>query len=82
MLFTVLRWRSEAACGQLPKDLFFPPGNSDVTRADEERAKEVCAVCPVRSQCLEFALENDERFGVWGGTTPNERRALVARERA
>lgn len=53
----IQRWRSDAACGQLPTHLFFPSGNSDVTRADEERAKAVCAGCSVQDQCLAFALD-------------------------
>lgn len=40
------------------------------------RAKAVCAGCPVREACLEFALANDERWGVWGGTSERQRRAM------
>jgi len=42
------------------------------------RAKAVCAGCPVREACLEFALANDERWGVWGGTSERQRRAMRA----
>ncbi len=42
------------------------------------RAKAVCAGCPVRAECLEFALANDERWGVWGGTSERQRRAMRA----
>lgn len=41
-------------------------------------AKAVCAGCPVRAECLEFALANDERWGVWGGTSERQRRAMRA----
>lgn len=74
LVFEPQPWRKEAACGQLPTYLFYPTGKSEGARTDEEQAKAVCSLCPVREQCLEFALVHDERYGVWGGTTPEERR--------
>jgi WhiB family transcriptional regulator, redox-sensing transcriptional regulator len=64
-----------ARCAQRDQDpeLWFP-ANGD--RATAERAKAICRICPVRSACLEWALASNERTGIWGGTTPNERRAL------
>jgi WhiB family transcriptional regulator, redox-sensing transcriptional regulator len=64
-----------ARCAQRDQDpeIWFP-ANGD--RAAAERAKAICRVCPVRSACLEWALAANERTGIWGGTTPNERRAL------
>lgn len=64
-----------ARCAQRDQDpeLWFPT-NGD--RATAERAKAICRICPVRSACLEWALAANERTGIWGGTTPNERRAL------
>jgi WhiB family redox-sensing transcriptional regulator len=54
--------------------MFFPDkGGSTVA------PKKICATCPVTEQCLEFAMENDERFGVWGGKTERERRKLRRR---
>jgi WhiB family redox-sensing transcriptional regulator len=41
------------------------------------KAKAICGRCPVTEQCLRFALENNIEFGIFGGTTPNERKALV-----
>jgi WhiB family redox-sensing transcriptional regulator len=70
------RWQRRAACRESPLALFFPPGNSRLTRFDEERAKAVCSSCPVRNQCLSFAMEHEEPFGVWGGLNAEERRAL------
>ena len=71
-------WLLAAACRGRP-DLFFAPDDSE-TRGDrrrrEARAKAVCQSCPVRVDCLEEALEQDERFGIWGGLTERERRAL------
>jgi WhiB family transcriptional regulator, redox-sensing transcriptional regulator len=63
-----------ARCAQRDQDpeLWFP-ANGD--RATAERAKAICRICPVRSACLEWALAANERTGIWGGTTPNERRA-------
>lgn len=64
-------WIGDALCAQTDPEAFFPD-LGDSTRS----AKAVCMACPVRRQCLAFALENDERFGVWGGLSVNERRAL------
>jgi WhiB family redox-sensing transcriptional regulator len=55
-------------------DLFFPGPDED-----QEQALEVCRTCPVREECLEWALIARERYGIWGGTTEQERRRLVRR---
>jgi WhiB family redox-sensing transcriptional regulator len=67
-------WRAEALCTQVDVgDLFFPDkGNS----TDAHAAKAICARCPVKAACLEYALEHDERFGIWGGLSVKQRRAL------
>lgn len=60
---------------------FYPPLRPEkrsVKAAREERAKAVCAACPVRLQCLEQAVESGERFGIWGGLTDTERSGLRA----
>ena len=44
--------------------------------ARERRAKSICAACPVRQRCLEYAIAADERYGIWGGLTKDERRML------
>ena len=65
---------ARAACVGMDTRIFFP----DAKRRgcyDYEPAKQVCADCPVRTECAHFALSNDERHGVWGGMTPPERRA-------
>ncbi len=67
-------WQRRAACHSLTS-LFFAAGSSDIARWDQERAKAVCQVCPVREECLQFALESDEAYGIWGGLTSEERRA-------
>jgi WhiB family redox-sensing transcriptional regulator len=73
------RWRRRAACRKLPTEVFYPTGN--YTRGAEERAKTVCSTCPVRADCLVFAIDHDEPFGVWGGLTAEERRTVAAQER-
>ena len=69
-------WQDRAACRPLPVEIFFPPAEQE---GDE--AKAICEICEVREPCLEFALAADERFGIWGGLNPDERRALVARRK-
>ena len=69
-------WRDEAACKGLDTDTFFP--SSD---AEAATAKLICAGCPVRSECLEWALLSRQEDGVWGGLTDNERRRLRRRRR-
>jgi WhiB family redox-sensing transcriptional regulator len=56
--------------------MFFPPAEQE-----SEVAKAVCADCTVRQPCLEFALGEAERFGIWGGLTSQERRSLAAKRR-
>jgi WhiB family redox-sensing transcriptional regulator len=69
-------WQEFASCRSVPVAIFFPP-----TDHEGDRAKAVCRNCIVREQCLEFAIASGERFGVWGGLTPMERRSLVAKRR-
>jgi WhiB family redox-sensing transcriptional regulator len=62
-----------AACGEQAPDALFVSG------AAQHRAKTVCRSCPVRTECLADALDNRVEFGVWGGLTERERRALLRR---
>ncbi|MCH5672161.1 WhiB family transcriptional regulator [Streptomyces gilvus] len=75
-------WRDQAACRNEDPDLFFPIGTSGPALLQTEQAKAVCARCPVRDECLEWALDHGEILGVWGGTGEMERRALQRRRRA
>ncbi|MFI1928504.1 MULTISPECIES: WhiB family transcriptional regulator [unclassified Streptomyces] len=75
-------WREHAECRNEDPDLFFPIGTSGPALLQTEQAKAVCRHCPVREQCLEWAMETDQTLGVWGGTSENERRALKRRIRA
>jgi len=68
-------WVAQAACaglsGPVASALFFPSRGEPVTEA-----RKVCAGCPVREQCLDFALRNGEQHGIWGGTSERERRRM------
>ncbi|NEY31118.1 WhiB family transcriptional regulator [Streptomyces sp. PRKS01-65] len=72
-------WREHAACRHEDPELFFPVGTSGPAALQTEQAKAVCRTCPVREQCLQWALETGQSIGVWGGTSENERRALKRR---
>ena len=69
-------WQSAAACRRLPPELFFPAGRTGAAEELAEAAKAVCARCPVTDSCLRYALDTNQEYGVWGGTTEDERRQL------
>jgi len=68
---SVLSWQERALCAQTDPEAFFPEKGGST-----REAKRVCVSCEVRSECLEYALANDERFGIWGGLSERERRRL------
>ncbi|MEU7472587.1 WhiB family transcriptional regulator [Streptomyces sp. NPDC044984] len=72
-------WRARAACRTEDPDLFFPIGTTGPALMQAEQAKAVCRRCPVREQCLQWALDTGQSIGVWGGTSETERRALKRR---
>ncbi|MGI5401129.1 WhiB family transcriptional regulator [Streptomyces sp. CA-135486] len=72
-------WRHDAACLEEDPDLFFPVGSTGPAMLQVAEAKSVCGRCPVREQCLQWAMELGQDFGVWGGLDENERRALKRR---
>ncbi|WP_103533969.1 WhiB family transcriptional regulator [Streptomyces sp. SM11] len=74
-------WRLYAACREEDPDLFFPIGSTGPAVVRTAEAKAVCRTCPVQAACLEWALENGQDSGVWGGLSENERRALKRRSR-
>jgi WhiB family transcriptional regulator, redox-sensing transcriptional regulator len=74
-------WRAAGACAQADPDLFFPISSTGRALGQFAKAKAICAACPVRRPCLEFALENDLVYGIWGGTTPAERQARRREQR-
>src|SRR5271155_505473 len=67
-------WQARANCMGVDPDLFFPERG-----ASTREAKEVCRGCVVREDCLEFALTNGEKFGIWGGLSERERRRIRRR---
>ena len=69
-----LRWQDRALCAQTDPEAFFPEKGGST-----REAKRICTTCPVRNECLEYALGNDERFGIWGGLSERERRRLKRR---
>ncbi len=65
-------WMDDAACAEVTPDIFFPEIGTNFT-AD---AKKICAGCRVREVCLEYALDNELVFGIWGGTNPQDRKRI------
>lgn len=72
-------WRAQAACRGEDPELFFPVGSTGPALEQIAKAKEVCAGCPVREVCLDFALSTGQGYGIWGGLTEDERRSLRRR---
>lgn len=70
----VADWRARAACSGYPNSLFFPVSEQDDRQIAQ--AKEVCASCPVAEECLAYALETNQRSGIWAGTTEWERKSI------
>ena len=70
-------WREDAQCGQTDPEAFFPDKGQPA-----RPAKAVCRHCPVRTECLDAALDRDEKFGIWGGLSRQERVALKRRRAA
>jgi WhiB family redox-sensing transcriptional regulator len=74
-------WQAKAACRGPHASVFFPPSHlerKDEKAQREERAKGMCASCPVRKPCLDYAVRIREPHGIWGGLNEVERRQLLA----
>lgn len=71
---SLMGWQERALCAQTDPEAFFPEKGGST-----REAKKVCTGCEVRAECLEYALEHDERFGIWGGLSERERRKLKRR---
>ena len=67
-------WQERALCAQTDPEAFFPEKGGST-----REAKQICNSCEVRTECLEYALGHDERFGIWGGLSERERRRLKRR---
>ncbi len=79
--WTAPNWRAEAACLSADPDLFFPISSAGPAEKQIARAKRICAGCRVRRECLDFALSHDQVYGIWGGTTPEDRQRARRRKR-
>jgi len=71
-----MSWRKRGACRGLDPDIFYPAAEEDAPEAQA-----ICAMCPVRQACLEYALAARERDGIWGGATERERRRMIRQRR-
>jgi WhiB family redox-sensing transcriptional regulator len=69
-------WVQQGNCRSQDPEIFFPVSSTGIGRADTEQAIAVCRSCTVRQECLRWALRAGEAHGVWGGTTPEERRYM------
>ena len=74
-------WRRLAACRDADPELFFPVSASGPSLDQITQAKAICAGCPVRRQCLAFALDTRQDHGVWGGMSEQERRLRARKTR-
>ena len=69
-------WRIDAICKDTDPELFFPVGTTGQALLQIDRAKQVCDECPVKIECLDFAIETNQDSGIWGGTSEEERRQI------
>ncbi|MGH9292931.1 MAG: WhiB family transcriptional regulator [Acidimicrobiales bacterium] len=71
-----MTWMARGRCRDIPPETFFPSDGVGV-----EQARRICADCPVKAPCLEYAMSNHIDHGVWGGTSERERRRLARKRR-
>jgi WhiB family redox-sensing transcriptional regulator len=69
-------WQSRANCAGIDPDLFFPERGASTLAA-----KQVCWGCEVRTECLTYAIDHNEKHGIWGGLSGRERRQIIRRRR-
>ena len=69
-------WRDRAACRDTDPELFFPEGTSGPALRQTSAAIQVCEPCPVRAQCLSWALDRGYDYGIWGGASEQGRRTI------
>ena len=76
----VTNWQLRGLCRGNHAHLFFPPSTferKDERQRREIRAKSICQVCPVQSECVDYALDIREPYGIWGGMTESDRRQVT-----
>jgi WhiB family redox-sensing transcriptional regulator len=78
---SAMNWRAAGACLTADPDLFFPISSAGPAERQVEQAKVICSGCAVRRECLEFAMAHDQVYGIWGGTTPEDRQRDRRRKR-
>lgn len=69
-------WRPQAACATVDADLFFPIPHTNGWKKQTKAAKAICARCPSRQACLDWALDTAQPAGIWGGKSEQERRVM------
>jgi WhiB family redox-sensing transcriptional regulator len=76
-----VEWQEDSLCREYPNIIFFgDEGESELEKQGREaRAKSICKQCPVLEPCLEFAMETNQKYGIWGGLTAKERASLKRR---
>ena len=73
-------WQTHGLCRSLDSNIFFPPSQFEhkpEREAREKRAKAICGECPVRGECIDWALSTKEPHGVWGGHSESERKQIL-----
>jgi WhiB family transcriptional regulator, redox-sensing transcriptional regulator len=78
---SAVNWRAAGACLSADPDLFFPISSAGPAERQIARAKMICAGCRVRRECLDFALSHSQVYGIWGGTTREDRQRARRRTR-
>jgi hypothetical protein len=73
---TIGPWTARARCAETDPEIFFPPADDPATEVQR-----ICAQCPVREDCLAYAIDADEQYGIWGGLDPRQRQNLRRRQR-
>jgi WhiB family redox-sensing transcriptional regulator len=69
-------WTRKALCAEVDPEIFFPDKGERTAHV-----KQICKACIVKVECLEYSIQNNERFGVWGGLTEHDRRKVRARKK-
>jgi WhiB family redox-sensing transcriptional regulator len=64
------------ACADRP-EIFFPDGYDNLVKLQIREANDICSQCPLKTECFDYAIEAREEYGIWAGTTPDERREIL-----
>src|SRR5262245_50106838 len=75
-------WQAAGACVSADPEIFFPVSGRGASGAQIEQARQICAGCRVRQECLDWAMSSGEMHGIWGGTTPEDRTRARRKEAA